>query len=460
MISRLSFLFAAAIAAVPAGLHAQPAQPRPISLQAARVLAEDASETVSMAKAAELRARGGERQASSRFFPQLSASLGYTRTLNSEYQGIELPGDGTDDNPLAGLGNLPFGQENRYEMGLTASQAVFTGGRLGAQKRAAEAGVRSAGIGVEMARASLALEVTEAYYDAVLANRLFEVAESTLAQAEATLAQVEAGRGAGTQPEFEQLRARVARDNQKPVVIQRRSDRDLAEMRLKQLLGLDLDEPITLTTGLGDARPVVDEDSDGETFEPDTAAKRRASVRQAAEALAANEQLLRATKAQRLPSLALSTNWGRVAYPRDGLPGWNDMRTNWTVGLSIQLPLFTGGRIAGEVMSAQADVAEARAQRDRMAELAALDARSALQRLGAAEAAWEASAGVVEQAERAQRIAEIRYGEGLSTQLELSDARILLEQARANRAQAARDLEVARTVIELLPSLPLGSAGR
>ena len=47
--------------------------------------------------------------------------------------------------------------------------------------------------------------------------------------------------------------------------------------------------------------------------------------------------------------------------------------------------------------------------------------------------------------------------EGLSTQLELTESRVLLQQARANRAQAARDFQVARLRLTLLKDLPLGS---
>jgi outer membrane protein TolC len=87
--------------------------------------------------------------------------------------------------------------------------------------------------------------------------------------------------------------------------------------------------------------------------------------------------------------------------------------------------------------------------------LAALDTRNALARLDAAESTWRASSGTVEQATRAHQIAEIRYREGISTQLELADARILLQQAQANRAVAARDLQIARARIALLRDLPL-----
>jgi hypothetical protein len=53
----------------------------------------------------------------------------------------------------------------------------------------------------------------------------------------------------------------------------------------------------------------------------------------------------------------------------------------------------------------------------------------------------------------------VRYKEGISTQIELNDARILLEQAVANRALAARNLQVARVKLALLPDLPLQATG-
>src|SRR4029078_209499 len=79
--------------------------------------------------------------------------------------------------------------------------------------------------------------------------------------------------------------------------------------------------------------------------------------------------------------------------------------------------------------------------------------------LAEARAAWEASQGTASQAARAYSIAEVRSREGISTQLELSDSRILLEQAVANRALAARNLQVARVKLALLPDIPRQTAG-
>ena len=88
-------------------------------------------------------------------------------------------------------------------------------------------------------------------------------------------------------------------------------------------------------------------------------------------------------------------------------------------------------------------------------EVVVADETDARETLAAAEAQWAATNGTVAQAERAYEIADVRFREGVSTQVELADARLLRQRALANRAQAARDLQVARTRLALLPLLPL-----
>ena len=68
-----------------------------------------------------------------------------------------------------------------------------------------------------------------------------------------------------------------------------------------------------------------------------------------------------------------------------------------------------------------------------------------------------ASRGTAQQAQRAYSIDQIRYREGISTQTDLTQSRLLLEQAVANQAQSARDLAVARARIALLRDLPLNT---
>ena len=470
----------------------QSPQGRALTLSEALELAEKRSESIGIARAGLARAEGDRRRARSAYFPQLNGSASYQRTLQSQFSALEAGSDTTSTpapacnrfvaqpglpidqrldslenavecasaaDPFASFSNLPFGRENTYRFGLSFSQTLFSGGRVRGQAQAAGAGVRSAAIGLTSARAQLLLDVTGAYYDATLADRLFTIAQATLEQADTTLSQTQLAREVGNLSEFDLLRARVTRDNQRPVVIQRRADRDLAYFRLKSLLDVPLDDPLVLTTELGDTAL-----ADSERMEAiarasgDTGTSARAPVRQAAEAVVAQRGLLRVARGQRFPQVALTSQYAQLGYPEKVSPFGARFVDDWVVALGLQIPIFTGGRIGGEEDVARANLSEAELRLQQTHELAEVDARNAATQLEAADAAWQASAGTVEQAARAYQIAELRYREGLSTQTELLDSRIQLQQAQASRARAARDLQVARVRLVLLPALPLTGA--
>lgn len=462
---------------------------RRLSLDEALRAAESASEDVAIARSGVVRAHGQQYQAHSGFLPQISGFASYTRTLRSQFQSLGNSSDTISGPPncesfraridttaplperirllegsigcapgnstLGSFQSVGFGAANQYDIGLNLSQNIYTGGRISAQERQAGAARRGAEIALASARAQVMLDVAQAYYDAVLADRLFVIAQATLAQAETTFSQTRLARAVGNQPEFELLRARVTRDNQVPVVIQQRSARDLAYLNLKQLLRLPLDESLDLTTQLEDTTtPPASQLAELLANVPDTNAAERSPVRQASENLVAQQNAVTVARAERLPTLSVSSALGRVAFPT-GLPSWNQFLTNWTFSASIQLPIFSGGAIRGDKMIAEANEREAEARLRQTRQLAGVDTRNTLSQLRAAEAQYAASAGTEEQASRAYDIAQLRYREGISTQTELSASRIDLQQARANRAQATRDLQVARLRVALIRDLPL-----
>jgi outer membrane protein TolC len=469
-------------------LASQQDQARSLTLNQALELAEKKSETVGIARAELARAEGDRRRARSAYFPQLSGSASYQRTLESQFSALSsgdttstpattcnrfvpqpgLPIDQRLDSlesavecasaadPFSSFRDLPFGRKNTYRFGLSFSQTLFSGGQVGGQSQAAGAVVRSAALGLTSARAQLLLDVTGAYFDATLADRLLTIAQATLEQADTTLSQTQLARQVGNLSEFDLLRARVTRDNQRPVVIQRRADRDLAYYRLKQLLDFQLDQPLVLTTELGDSA-LVDSARIAAVVPMlgDTATAARAPVRQAAEAVTVQRGLVRVARGQGLPQVALTSEYAQLAFPDRVSPFGSDFVSDWSVSLGLRLPIFTGGRIGGDVAVARANQTQAELRLQQAREVAQVDARNSATQLDAAHAGWEASAGTVEQAARAYQIAELRYREGISTQTELLDSRVQLQQAQAARARAARDLQVARMRIALLPALPL-----
>ena len=480
---------------------------RRLSLEDALRAAQAQSEAVQIARAGLTRAQGQWYQARSQYLPQLSGSASYARTLRSQFQGVSfggtadtsttpkpqsvcaptIPPNATQSQIQAALAqastcqaatsgfnfsSVGFGAPNQWTFGLSFSQNVFAGGRISAQYQAANASVSAATIEVAAQRAQLALDVTQAYYDAALADRLFTIQEAALSQTDEVLRQTRVARQVGNQAEFDLLRAQVTRDNQVPVVLQARNARQVAYYRLKQLLNLPMDDALELATQLDDSTAATStvtaavnagsaraRTAGAAAIEPDTNVSDRAPVRQLQETVRAQQGLVRAARGERLPSVQITSGYQRLYFPTSVFPQLNNARENWTIGVSASLPLFTGFRIRGDEMVAQGNLEQAKAQLRQTREVAALDARVALSQLQQAQATWQASAGTAQQASRAYGIDQIRYREGISTQTDLSQSRLLLEQALANRAQAARDLAVARVKLALLRDLPLQAGG-
>jgi outer membrane protein len=430
----------------------QQPQPRLLSIEEALAVALARSEEMVIAQAGVDRAGGEQTRARSDLFPQLSAAASYDRALASEFEGLF---DVSDE--LGDLDELPFGQKNTWRLNFSFSQSLYTGGRIAAQSDVANASRQNAEINLASTRAQVMLDLVRAYYDVALTERLVEIAEATYRQADATYEQVRVAYQAGSQPEFELLRAQVTRDNQRPIIIRRRAERDIAMLRLRQLLEIPPAERIAVSVPL-----------DADTLAPpapfaaavlltteDAPDVNRATIRQAQTAVQQSEALVRAARAQRLPTVTFNSGYGEIAYPSGAIP--DDFRRNWTIGAIAQVPILTGGRLRADVAIARAEARMADARLRQARELAALDTQSMLEELRATVSAWEASAGIIQQAQRAYAIAELRYREGVSTQVELSDARLALVLAQATRAQAARDVQVARARVALLPDLPVSN---
>lgn len=481
--SAVRTLAIALLMTAPLHLQAQRAAPQTISLADALKLAEKISHPLRTAEAGLLRARGQQMQARAAYLPQVNGSANYQRTIESQFAALSkgtsssttASAGASKDTSSNGIGSISkiFAAPNTVILGLSVSQNIFTAGKLDAATKSTEAARTSAELNLDAARAQLALDVAKAYYDAVATEQLVQIADSTLAQAERTLQQTQISRSIGASAEFDLLRARVTRDNQRPVVIQARGSRDVALLRLRQLLGISLTTPLALTTPIRDDGIAGAEPAAVQLSQPmllpgretgvvaDTTVAHRSTVKAAEANVTSQEYALRAANWNRLPSVQFSSLYQRFGYPPDGtfLPNSvSQFYPNWTAAVGLSFPVFLGGKLIGDRMIAEANYAEAKQTLAQTKELAELDALTALTTLNQSLAAYSASVGTDEQAAKAYSIAEVRYREGISTQVELEQSRTQYQQARLNRVTAARDLEVARLRVALLKDLPLSNA--
>jgi outer membrane protein TolC len=387
-------------------------------------------------------------------------------------------------NARAAIVSSIFGQSYTYTTNLNFSQPIFQGGRLLAGARAAADTRGAARQTFAETRARLSLQAQDVYLSALLARELVDIQERNAALADQRLAQVEQLLNAGRASRYDVLKARVDRANLEPGLQQARSDRQLADIELRQLLNLPNEAPIVLTTELdttslrASVRAVV-----SDTLRVVT----RPSVRAAQMTLDARREGVRIARADFMPTLNAFFQTGYTALPASpGFPtvwgftspancpsgspatrvcqnnGWYPDRS---FGLQFQWFLFDGLRAKGSVDLASANERLARTQLDQQREAVAVEQARARAEFVRAEATFEAQRQNTSEADEAYRIAALRFERGLGTQLEVTDAQLALFTARVNAARANIDYylaaaELARALGHDVPLPPTRPASR
>lgn len=453
------------------GQEPPPADTLRLSLDEAVARALTESEEIAVARAQLSQANAQVTQATASGLPQVATALTYNRAVRTIFDDLAAPtGADTNDIPLAydesrtprerydtmsellmedfmaGLfAGLPFGRRNTYIALFQVSQPLFAGGRITGQRRLAKHLETAAADQLEETEAELILSVRMAYLNALLARRLHDVAVQSRRTAEDHLGQVAAFRQAGTASEFDLLRARVDLANREPFVVQTENAAHVAALELRRLINVPAAQPLLLTSEFSAEPVTVDEDLLHRLMED------RPVLRAQREVVAAREAGVNIARSAWFPTVALQGNLGFQAYPANPAPPrLSEWRKDWNVALAFTWTPFDGFRTRGRIQEAQAQLRLAHLEEAQLREALDLELSAALAEYRNARAQIRARGETVRVAERTLELAEVRFANGLSTQLEVSDAALLLDQARFNEAQSLFDYGKALAHLERL----------
>ena len=451
---------AAALACAAPAAHAAAKVPAPsptdtlrlsIDDSVARALATSAGARAAMA--AVKVADGQVREATSDALPQVTGAVSYNRKFDSIFRSA------ADDTSLGGLADLfsksSFAAVHGWTADLTASQTLWSG-KVGAGIAAARSVRKYALATRDEALADIAVNARAAYLEALSSAAVQSIAEEGLALSRAHLAQVKLFHAQGARSEYDLLQAQVDAANQEPAVVAARNASEQALIRLRQLLNLPAAQPLALTTALafepGQVPVLAADPGDGSV---------RAALRGADAMVSARRQAVSAEKWARWPRLAASATVSHQAFPDEAWPVHRNEFVRAIDGsLRLEWPLFQGGRTFGSVQRATAELRQAEAQRDQVYDDVAFAARQARQEVDRALATLAARRGTVQLAARAHHLATVRWRNGLSTQLEVSDARLQLQTAEVNEVTAIKDYRLALMRLERASGAPLTLANR
>jgi outer membrane protein len=324
---------------------------------------------------------------------------------------------------------------------LSASVDLFTGFRRGAEMSAARASQTAAEASLVDARFQQALATTNQFLDALAAQHLVRVRESSVRRAEEQLKTSINKLQAGSATRSDSLRSRVTLGSAQLDLIRAQTDLATAEAGLGRLIG---------ETGRVKA---LDDSAFYRVIEmPDTAALRaeaeaRSPRIQSAVATAdAARAGLKASRAAYWPSLDLSANTAWNASRESDY----DVLSNRQLSLGLRWSIFDGfaRELAVAQRAASLDLADATAADERRAVAADLTAR--LAELAAARTQIDITPTRVVAAEEDLRGQRERYRLGASTIVDVLTSQEALNQAEVDVVVARFDYLRAKASLEAL----------
>ena len=400
--------------------------PRELTLSRALELALTNSTTIQTAMTQLNQATGRTEQSRSPLLPQINvgARQGY-QTLNLAGAGIQLPG-ATGGQQLIG----PFGS---MDARVFLNQQILN---LSAWKgwRSAQTREQSYRLLVDNAHELVALRVIAAYLDALRAKAAREtlIEQTKLATDLYRLTLDRVNQGVAAQLDANRALQQVN------TLEQQRLEGEQEYIAAKLTLANILQAQITSDF------EVADEAAYGAGTPPDRSASVRLAIttrpdyRSAEANVSAAELRLKSIKATRLPTVEMVFTDGQ-----SGTTPTHNVNTYRIQG-NINVPVFTGGRIAGEVAEMEASLREARTTLDQDRFQIETDVLTAISGVEWALKEVATSAGNVTLSRQEVDFARQRFTQGISDNTEIVNAQDRLARADDAQIRARYTLGLAR----------------
>ncbi|MGE5457337.1 MAG: TolC family protein, partial [Methanococcaceae archaeon] len=322
------------------------------------------------------------------------------------------------------------------------------------------AGIRGAKIFAEIStenvvavKAQTITDVKKAYYNILIVKEQNNLVAQSIKRGLQALKDVRLLYNQGLASDLDTLRAFVAVENIKPMLIKTENGISNSIAYLTTLLGLSSNESIELSDSLAYNKLGINIDFAAAQEE---ALAKRPELNLLDLQIRANNEMINYEFAAHLPSLAAFGQY-KVELQSDD---FKVSRYNWPassyVGLNLSIPIFSGFRTQSRVEQAEIEKKKLITQLDNLKQYIATEVRVSYSNVDEARRRIEAQSQTVKAAERSYELTHSRWIKGVSRQNELFDAELALTQAKTNYLQSVYDFLVAGTELEKA----LGRAGR
>jgi outer membrane protein TolC len=384
-------------------------------------------------------ARGQRLLALSKLLPQLSAGL----SENVEQLSLATFG-------LQQIPHIPniVGPFSYTSVDGTVSQTLFSFESI-QRFRAARTAEQAAQLSYQDILDAVTLTVGNAYLQVIEADSRIQAQEAQVRNARALYDQALDEVQAGTAPRIEATRTEVQLHTEEYNLSVARNNFEVAKLALGRAIGLPLGQQFELADQVPYSElnpPSVD---DALTI----AYKSRSDFRAALDSEKSAAQSLSAARGERYPTVAVNGDYGDIGRTLGQSHG------DFTFQAGISVPIFTGGRIKGNVTQAEAELQQRKAEAENIRGQVDYDVRAAFLNLNAAKEQVAVAKENVDLANETLSRSKDRFTSGVTDSVEVVQAEQSLASANNQyitslydhnlaKLSLARALGVARTNYE------------
>lgn len=380
-------------------------------------------------------ARGQRLRALSALLPQVSAgSSESVQQLSAATLGIQVP------QIPAVIGPFSFSTAQA-----SASQTLFSFESM-QRFHAAVSAEQAAQLTYSDTLDVITLIVGNAYLQVIQAGSRVNAEEAQVQNAQALYDQAVDQLQAGTSPKIDVTRSGVQLHTEQYNLSIARNNFAIAKLNLSRAIGLPLGQAFDLADRLpyADVNPQTVDDA------LSTAYKSRSDFRAALRSLKSAQEQLSATRAERYPVLAVNGDYGVQG------PNFGRLHGAFTFQAGVSVPVFTGGRIKGDITEAQSVLRQRKAEAENLRGQIDYDVRTAFLDLQAATEQVGVARQNVDLANENLSRSQERFAAGVTDSVEVVQAQQSLASANDQyisslyshnvaKLQLARALGVART---------------
>ena len=430
----------------------------PLTLEQCIAIALESSHRRKVSALAVEIAESQHRQALSAYWPQLQ--LGAVLTRVDESPDFLFPEEKADYT-IEGLGPAPIVthvtvpdkdvklmDRDNLSSTLSLTWPLYTGGLRPALVRQARAGIEADRQAARRTDLEVVYDVRRMYTGVVLADGLYDIGRDTLARLEATLELTENlyRHGSGEVKKTDFLRNKTVVESVRAILATLESNREISRAALVNTMGLswqtdfDLAEKeIPCPQFNADLSQMV---SDAYQFNPDWSR------------LLAGLEVARAgvrkEKSARWPQVALTGTLWRIDNPYDAGIVTDRNEEGWSLGVGLQMPLFTGFLTTHRIREASARLKKMREEQILLRQGIALQIKHAFILMNGARKRQAAGAAAVDSAEENRQLNIRAYHEELVETREVIEAQLMESIVKAGYQKARYDQAVAGFQLDFL----------